>query len=328
MRNDQNSDHVSEHSCKDHKTKLKNYFRQLTTSKDIEIDESNDSVNNSMSELLQSYQSLNARIIGDESWAPVRDQLILNLTPRPKRAEQIQRQNFRCADCGIQIRKDNVKTFNFCEYFCKYFCRCCHINSQSFIPAKIIFQSDFAVTYGVSKKAKSFLDNIYTEPVIGLERLNPSLFENWSEFAKIKYLRLKLVDCKSYLNTCRFAVELKNSLYEQIDSFMINDPESYSIEILFRLKNSNYLEKLRNGVIQAIQHIKKCELCSQQGYLCGVCASKELIYPFEFEKVVKCPKCLACYHKKCFKEPHQCPLCKRKQNRKKATSGDSASLVV
>ena len=50
-----------------------------------------------------SYKTLNPRILGDESWAPVRDQLIVHYTPKQKRIDQMQQQNFRCADCGIQV---------------------------------------------------------------------------------------------------------------------------------------------------------------------------------------------------------------------------------
>ncbi len=35
------------------------------------------------------HKALNARIIGDENWAPVRDQLILNQTPKQKRLDQM-----------------------------------------------------------------------------------------------------------------------------------------------------------------------------------------------------------------------------------------------
>lgn len=35
------------------------------------------------------HRTLNARIIGDENWAPVRDQLILNQAPKQKRLDQM-----------------------------------------------------------------------------------------------------------------------------------------------------------------------------------------------------------------------------------------------
>ena len=235
-------------------------------------------------------------------------------------------QNFRCADCGIQVRRDKIKSFNYCEYFCKYFCRCCHINNQSYIPACVIYANDFRVKYEVSKKAKNFLEKIYNEPVITLESLNPQLFERASTFAKIKKLRLKLYNCRVYINSCRFAVELKKSLFSQFDDFIINDQHVYSIETLFKIKKTNYYEELKCVINQIIEHIRNCELCSQQGYICGICADKELLYPFDLDKVEKCANCLACYHRSCFKKPEQCPRCKRKRNRMQSIT--SGSILI
>lgn len=154
------------------------------------------------------------RIIGDELWAPVREQLILNLHPKHKRAEQMLAQHYRCADCGIQIRNDKIKTFQYCEYFGKYFCRCCHISQQSYIPAYVVYLSDYRVTFEVSKKARNFLEKIYNEPLITLESLNPNLFrDDSSVFVKMKKLRTKLYNCRSYLNSCRFSADLKVYIY-------------------------------------------------------------------------------------------------------------------
>lgn len=273
------------------------------------------------------HKTLNARIIGDESWAPVRDQLILNQSPKQKRLDQMVIQNFRCADCGIQVRRDKIKSFNYCEYFGKYFCRCCHINNQSYIPAYVINSNDFRIRYEVSKKAKNFLEKIYTEPVITLESLNPQLFERSSTLAKIKKLRLKLYCCRMYINSCRFATELNKQLYNQFDDFIINDQHVYSIETLFKIKKTYYYDDLKTIVNQIIEHIKNCELCSQQGYICGMCNNNELLYPFELEKVEKCSDCLTCYHKNCFKIPENCPRCKRKRNRIRSNTSARESLT-
>ncbi len=267
------------------------------------------------------------RIIGDNLWAPVREQLILNPSPKPKRLEQIQQQQFRCADCGIQISQSKIKTFNYCEYFCKYFCRCCHINSRSYIPAYIVNVLDFRVTYEVSKKAKNFLEKIYSEPLITLESLNPQLFqESANLFPRIKKLRFKLVNSRSYITSCRFAKDLKTRLHNEYDDFIINDQHVYSIETLFKIKKTgNYYDKLKDIVNSIVIHIKTCELCSQQGYICGLCQNNDLLYPFELEKVEKCPNCLACYHRMCFRSPEECPRCLRKQNRVKQSTASLSS---
>lgn len=268
------------------------------------------------------------RLLGDESWAPVRDQLILNVTPKLKRLDQMRQQNFHCADCGIQVREDKMKSFNYCEYFCKYFCRCCHINNQSYIPAYIVNSLDFRTKYEVSKKAKNFLEKIYNEPVITLESLNPGLYERTNIFSKFKKIRFKLYNCRHYINACRFALDLKKKLYNHFDDFIINDPMVYSIETLFKIKQTNYYETLKQLVQLCIDHIRSCELCSQQGYICGLCSNNELLYPFDLEKVQKCDNCLAVCHKTCLKKPELCPRCKRKKNRLRVNSAATTNTTI
>ena len=301
----------------------------LASSNEIFLSSLNQTYSNSLqspqSLVLNSYKNLNSRIIGDEIWAPVREQLILNITRKPKRLDQIKLQHFRCADCGIQVRQDKIKTFYYCEYFTKYFCRCCHINNQSYIPAYVINSLDFRSGYEVSKKAKNFLEKIYNEPLITLESLNPSLFEGNTIFSRVKKLRYKLHNSRSYINSCRLAADLKDKLHSQFDDFIINDQHVYSIEILFKIKKGNFFDQLKNMVQSIIDHIKKCEICSQQGYICGICNKKDLLYPFDNENVEKCPNCLACYHIKCFKSPEQCPRCERKRNRNVSSSNSMNS---
>jgi hypothetical protein len=79
---------------------------------------------------------------------------------------------------------------------------------------------------------------------------------------------------------------------------------------------------MKDAVEKVIDHIKKCELCSQLGHICGICnKTNDYLYPFELEKVEKCPNCLSCYHKSCFNskqnllEDEKCPRCKRKKER-------------
>ncbi|CAF0724176.1 unnamed protein product [Brachionus calyciflorus] len=265
-------------------------------------------------------EALPSVIIGDESWAPVREQLILNnLTTKKKRVDQIKEQHFRCADCGIQLKDTSnkyLKQFNYCEYFSKYFCRCCHINQTSYIPAYVVCLLDLRTNFQVCKKAKKFLDNIYTDPLIPLENLNPSLFKEKSQvFSKIKKLRFKLNNAKSYIKTCRYAQQLDSDLYSKFDDFIINDTQVYSIQSIFKIKKSNFYDDLKMFYYRLVEHIKQCELCSQKGYICGICNRRDLLYPFDTERVEKCPNCLACYHRDCFDK--SCPRCIRLKSRAK-----------
>ena len=263
-----------------------------------------------------------AALIGDEKWAPVREQLIIAdlKKQKPNRNDIIKQQDYRCASCGIKVRVDKIKQFRYCEYFSKYFCRCCHSKQESYIPSYIIFNLDFKNSYLVSNKAKKFLDKIYYEPLITLEDLNPELFKMSSNrmsnlFAKIKYIRLKLVDCKRYITSCRLAIDLKKYLEENFSDFLYTDTRVYSIDSLYKLKKAKLYDQLKFILSKSLQHIYSCEICSQQGFLCEICKNTKLIYPFDIDNVIKCPNCLTCFHKLCFKQPDDCLKCKRKRLR-------------
>jgi run domain Beclin-1 interacting cysteine-rich containing protein len=280
----------------------------------------------------KSMSSTLSRIIGDENWAPVREQLILNANEKQKtiKTETIMRQqDYRCADCGYRLMTEPsnfTKMFRYCEYYGKYFCRCCHVNSTSYIPSYVIFKMDFKQTYYVCKKAKHFLDKIFYEPLITLEDLNPAAFKKNDLLFQVKKTRLKLYNCQKYINSCRFAYQLKDFLEKHFEYYLVSDTRVYSFDVLFKFKKTDYDEQLGDILNKIIDHILKCELCSQKAFICELCNKKnELLYPFNIDHVCKCPNCLNCYHIKCFKSPELCPKCIRKRSR---TSHDANIALV
>ena len=131
----------------------------------------------------------------------------------------------------------------------------------------------------------------------------------------MKILRAKLYNCRTYVNSCRFAKDIKDALYKEFPDFLINDTKVYSFEIMFMIKKSSLYDRFKNVITQVIEHIRRCQVCSQQGFICEICSKKELLYPFDIEFVSKCPNCLSCFHTKCFKDPDDCLRCKRKRLR-------------
>ena len=74
-----------------------------------------------------------------------------------RRKVLIAKQNFRCAGCGTKIEQGYLKRFRYCEYLGKYFCHCCHTNSTSVIPAKILHKWDFSKVCSIIKYKNVFL---------------------------------------------------------------------------------------------------------------------------------------------------------------------------
>ncbi|RNA43987.1 run domain Beclin-1 interacting and cysteine-rich containing -like [Brachionus plicatilis] len=267
-----------------------------------------------------SFNLNSSRIIGDDSWAPVREQLIIKKVPKISRNELIRSQNYRCADCGLKIKDTSkqLKSFNYCEYFCKYFCRYCHINETSYIPAEIIFSLNFKIDFQVCKKAKKFLSSIFKEPVFSLENLNPSLFQGkYSLFNRMKILRTKLYMSGQYITTCRYADKINNEIDTkfQNEKFIFENTDVFSFYLMFKLKKEDFIDDLRYLSHRVINHIKTCKLCSQRSHICGICRKNELIFPFDIETVDKCPNCFSCYHKKCIIKVKECPKCIRLKSR-------------
>ena len=269
---------------------------------------------------LDNYSLISSKIIGDDFWAPVREQLIIKRATKIARNDLIRIQNYRCAGCGLKI-KDNItqlKSFNYCEYFCKYFCRYCHIKEMSYIPAEVIFSLNFKKDFPVCRKAKNFLISIFKEPLFSLENLNPSLFQGkYSLFSKVKILRIKLYISGQYISTCRYADKIKNEIETkfQNEKFIFENTEVYSFFLIIKIKKYDFIEELARLSSRIIDHIKTCRLCSQRSHICEICKKNDLIFPFDIESVEKCSNCFSCYHKKCTNKIDQCPKCIRLKTR-------------
>lgn len=53
------------------------------------------------------------------------------------------------------------------------------------------------------------------------------------------------------------------------------------------------------------------QLCKARGFLCEVCHSSEVIFPFQVDNVVRCTLCGSCFHRPCWSNPASCPRCQR-----------------
>lgn len=81
---------------------------------------------------------------------------------------------------------------------------------------------------------------------------------------------------------------------------------------------------LKRCIQWAKNHVLKCSLCSQKGFICEFCKSSEIIYPFDTQKTHLCDTCKAVFHLNCIKtksgELVPCPRCLRIQKRERANT--------
>ncbi|XP_067669768.1 run domain Beclin-1-interacting and cysteine-rich domain-containing protein-like isoform X1 [Haliotis asinina] len=262
------------------------------------------------------------RIRGNLEWAPPRPQIIFNIHPPPKRSVILAKQNYRCAGCGMKVEPAYVKRFRYCEYLGKYFCQCCHSNSVDYVPGRVLRKWDFTKYY-VSNFAHDLLAKIFKDPLFNVVDINPLLFRRVRNLETIRDCRKQLFHLKSFLKVCKQGSRLLDDI-EKLPRHWLDETTVFSMEDLTRVKSGDMVNQLKNCVHNAMSHILDCPFCQGLGFICELCNSHDIIFPFQLDKVFQCPDCHACYHKTCF-IPGKCPKCSRIELRKQRLAAQSVS---
>lgn len=249
------------------------------------------------------------RCRGNEEWAPPRRQVIYHLHPRKlSKRKALANQNHRCAGCGLTVELNYVQRFRYCDYLGKYFCHSCHSNSNSLIPARVLWKWDFR-QYAVSNFARGLLDDIRSDPLYDLTAVDQgALYTKVGALKKARVLRQKLRVFRQYLQVCRGGVALNEMC--NAPAHLATEPDLYSLAELEGVKAGTYLPRLQSLVASCVEHVENCPLCMAKGHICEVCNSDTVIFSFQ-DDVTKCPECKAVFHKKCFVKGVGCPKCAR-----------------
>ncbi|XP_026053608.1 run domain Beclin-1-interacting and cysteine-rich domain-containing protein isoform X3 [Carassius auratus] len=258
---------------------------------------------------------LRIRVRGNLEWAPPRPQIIFNIHPPPKRKVVVAKQNYRCAGCGIRIDPDYIKRLRYCEYLGRYFCQCCHENAQSVVPGKIIRKWDFSKSY-VSNFSRDLLAKIAGDPLFNLNDINSGLYKKVKALETVRALREQLNHMKNLLKTCRLAQEVLDQ-FDTLPGHLTEDFHLFSLSDLTAVRSGGLGPKLRDLLRLGSSHVTDCVLCQAKGFICEFCGNdKDIIFPYELNKCLRCEDCHACYHKTCFKGGKQCPRCLRLAERR------------
>lgn len=170
-------------------------------------------------------------------------------------------QLYRCAECKIQLM--NKLCFlepRKCHYSGLFYCKSCHWSNYSIIPGNIIHNWDFEQR-PVSRQSLQEINLFYERPVIKLEEINPKLFVFVQKLGNIRQKRLNLMEMKSYLDVCKFA--LASKLVDTVVGFrryLVQDADFYSIYDLVGAENSSLMEYLNDIFMMFKTHIMKCEV--------------------------------------------------------------------
>jgi hypothetical protein len=173
------------------------------------------------------------------NWSGIHISLVTEVRPEPGQRGVstnvgIGLQRFVCGTCGGKL--ENEKSVRWCEYTELYHCKsCCSQRKRMVLPTRALHHWDF-LKYRVCDEVASFLEDIYTRPVLCVSALNPQLFDWVSELRHARLLRLQLMRMKDFVDTCRQGIELRSRLDERELGYLMDNTEMYSLRDLLEVR--------------------------------------------------------------------------------------------
>ena len=205
-------------------------------------------------------------------------------------------QNFQCRSCekGLVLGYQEAK---MCYYDGYRYCSNCMSPDLFAIPARIIFCWDFK-RYPVSKRAEKFFFEFQYQPLIDMKKVNPDIYTHVDVMFELQNYRVQLNFIRAYLFTCSPEIfdqfqkvrSNKDYLYDHIHQYSINDLLliPFPTNAIHQMGETENLSQVLCSFIEfGRKHILDCQLCSQKGFICEICSSKSIIYPFDLDKTYR-----------------------------------------
>ena len=238
----------------------------------------------------------------------------------------LDQQDYKCYSCGRPIGMIYGR-YRSCKFDGYNYCIDCHKNDEAVIPSRVLFNWDFK-RYHVSKKNKKLLDATESDPLLDVKVASPLLYTVVPELATCLDLRTQLFFLHAYIFTCQESVALelrkivwpKEHLFEHVHLYSVND--------ITQVVSGQLLAQIRKAITFARKHVLSCSLCSQKGFICELCSSPQIIYPFDTSSTRRCEACKAVFHRTCVTDKllvtpgsstrlkEKCPRCLRIRRRK------------
>ncbi|NXR40672.1 PKHM1 protein, partial [Zosterops hypoxanthus] len=220
-------------------------------------------------------------------------------------------QSFICAGCSRQIGFSFARP-KLCAFSGLYYCDSCHRDEETVIPSRLIHNWDLTKR-GVCKQALKFLTQIQNQPLIDLRLVNESLYEHVERMGRILHSREQLKLLGDYLIMCRSGAlkELSKRLDQR--HYLLECPHKYSVADLRQIADGIFETFLQSLLQFASHHVYSCDLCTQRGFICQICNSSDIIFPFEFDTTTRCSECKTVFHRDCHARAPSCPRCERRQ---------------
>eukprot|EP00053_Salpingoeca_punica_P019557 m.199322 g.199322 ORF g.199322 m.199322 type:complete len:959 (-) comp17681_c1_seq2:2591-5467(-) len=263
------------------------------------------------------HKTSEPKLRGNEEWAPPRNQIIFNVHKKPAvKSTALAAQGNLCCGCGTPVYKNLIKHFRWDEYLGRYFCSSCHGRNTHIIPGRVLWQWDFS-PYQVSNHSYGVLTNTYMDPLYDVAMINSKLYTKHAELRKARKLRQQLALVRSYLRSCKYGADLLQAV--ENPSYMVADVDLYSLRDLVDIKTRQFTARLSRLLDAVLAHTRSCPLCQARGFICELCNSKNILFPFQTDDVAPCPECRNIQHKACLNNKKlSCRKCKRIENMQKA----------
>ncbi|XP_077993669.1 differentially expressed in FDCP 8-like [Glandiceps talaboti] len=221
-------------------------------------------------------------------------------------------QSFRCAECkNHMVTKGASAETRLCDYNGLYYCEECHWNDSEIMPARVVHNWDFDARK-VSRSSRQFLRLMGQRAVIKIQDVNPMLFNYVEELSQVGKLREDILMMKAYFLSCKNALENRVLLMLKERQHFVDNSDMYSLQDLKDTYDGVLLPELLEVHTHYAKHIKEdCKLCQAKGFICELCTTDEIIYPFDVLASI-CPNCNAVYHRVCYSRNNgECPKCQR-----------------
>uniref|UniRef100_A0A8C3KRU0 Pleckstrin homology and RUN domain containing M1 n=1 Tax=Calidris pygmaea TaxID=425635 RepID=A0A8C3KRU0_9CHAR len=194
-------------------------------------------------------------------------------------------QSFICAGCSRQIGFSFGKP-KLCAFSGLYYCDSCHRDEETVIPSRLIHNWDLTKR-GVCRQALKFLTQIRNQPLIDLKLVNESLYDHVERMGRIHRSREQLKLLGDYLIMCRSGALKELSKRLDHRHYLLECPHKYSVADLRQIADGVFETFLQSLIQFASHHVYNCDLCTQRGFICQICNSNDIIFPFEFDTTTR-----------------------------------------
>ncbi|KAK2876868.1 hypothetical protein Q8A67_020964 [Cirrhinus molitorella] len=220
-------------------------------------------------------------------------------------------QNYKCAACPRQIGL-SLGRARLCEFSGQYYCDSCHQGDTTIIPSRMVHNWDLTARE-VSKQAFKLLTEIEHEPLLHLDVLNPDLFDHTDDMEKVQNLRQSLRFLGDYILICRSGICKQIQPRLQQRTYLLDNSDVYSVLDLQQIADGHYESYLQSLIQFGSKHVHNCDLCTQRGFICQICNTDNIIFPFQFDSTTRCNICKTVFHSACKATCLVCPRCVRIQ---------------